>query len=100
MFHWGEDRRTTLISTLKSTVFWHHTRSANSGAPLTHEQQRWGGVTRTGHEHTSAHCRYCMRQAVDESVKLPSVLDPNVEPSESSDEKVLEEDPEGEPPAS
>ena len=41
-----------------------------------------------------------MRQAVDESVKLPSVLDPNVEPSESSDEKVLEEDPEGEPPAS
>jgi len=36
-----------------------------------------------------------MSQAVDESVKLPFVLDPDVEPSESSDEEVLEEDPEG-----
>ena len=60
---------------------------------------KWGHK-KTAHEHTSAHCRYCMNQAVDASVKLPSVLYPDVEPSESSDEEVLEEDPEGEPPAS
>jgi len=41
-----------------------------------------------------------MRQAVDEWVTLPSAVDPDVEPSESSDKEGREEDPEGEPPAS
>jgi len=38
-----------------------------------------------------------MRQGVDASVQLPSVLKTDVEPSESSDEREMEEDSEGEP---